>query len=748
MSFKALEKHDPILFGANEENGLVAVEHVEKSGKSDEMALFVRDEGTTKRLTETFRPFVVAEKAVLEGCAVPFESKPLHGDGELNLLATFDTWKDYQKAVKWLAKSTGATQSAPDAPYLGLNDPVNQFLAISGRTLFKGMGFHQLRRMQVDIECIVSDGFEFCNADREGDRIVAIAMSDESGWVEVLEGHKIPEKELLERLVATVRERDPDTIEGHNIFNFDLPYIATRCRKLGVRLALGRDDSEPTERPSRLNIAERSISYQRFDVFGRHVVDTLFLVHFYDVSHRSLDGFGLKEVAIHFGFAAPDRTYIEGNKIAEEFKKDPARVMRYAGDDINETRQISDLLSISNFVQAQMLPYSYQNICVRGNATKIDSMLLREYLRQGVALPKPDAAREFSGGYTDMFVQGVVENVHHCDVRSLYPSLMLVRKLGPRKDRAGVFLAALESLRSFRLEAKEQMQKSRDASESRYFDGLQSAFKILINSFYGYLGFSQGRFCDFDMAEKVTSEGRALLKDMVEWLGKHGARPVEIDTDGIYFVPPKFTKPAELEKFRKDFAGMLPKGIELEFDGEYRSMYSHKMKNYALLTESGEMIIKGAALKSRGLEKFQRMFMREALRMKLEGREKEIAGLRDRYAKSISGREWSIEMLAKTETLQDSPATYSVKMGREGRAKSAAYELAIKSGRDFRAGDQVSYYVTGEKKSVAVHEKAKLVSEWNPGKRDENVAYYLAKLDALCQKFIESPKQGELDLQA
>jgi hypothetical protein len=67
------------------------------------------------------------------------------------------------------------------------------------------------------------------------------------------------------------------------------------------------------------------------------------------------------------------------------------------------------------------------------------------------------------------------------------------------------------------------------------------------------------------------------------------------------------------------------------------------------------------------------------------------------------------------------------------------------SKREYRAGDQISYYVTGSKKSVAVHECARLVSEWNPDHRDENVAYYLSKLETLADKFMESAAQGELD---
>ena len=46
-----------------------------------------------------------------------------------------------------------------------------------------------------------------------------------------------------------------------------------------------------------------------------------------------------------------------------------------------------------------------------------------------------------------------------------------------------------------------------------------------------------------------------------------------------------------MKKFREEFQKSLPEGIDIEFDGEYVSMYSYKMKNYALLDADGEMVI-------------------------------------------------------------------------------------------------------------------------------------------------------------
>ncbi|MFO7870541.1 MAG: DNA polymerase domain-containing protein [Kiritimatiellia bacterium] len=739
-------RNDPLLTGSSTDQGLVALEKRERRGKPDEAVLFFRRGGDTRRETEPFKCFIAAGLDAMADCPVEYEAVKLKGRGPINILALFGRWKDCLRARSWLARNTGFTAGSPYAPYLFINDPVAQHLMLSGRTLFGGMDFESLKRMQIDIECVTAEGFEFCNAEREGDRIVAIAVGDGNGEVQVLSGTEMSEKELLEKLAELVREKDPDVIEGHNIFNFDLPYIAERARRHGVKPALGRDGSPPRARPSRLNIAERTISYQRFDIFGRHIVDTLFLVHAYDVATRSLDGFGLKEVARHFGIAPADREYIDGSRITETFNKDPEKVMKYVRHDVMETERLARLLSASAFAQAGILPCSYQNVCVRGNATKIDTLMVREYLRRQYSLPLPDEPREFAGGYTDLFREGVVHDVHHCDVRSLYPSLMLTRKMAPRSDELGVFLQMLAVLRDLRMEARQKATNDPDRARRDYYDSFQAAFKILINSFYGYLGFPRGRFSDFETAEKVAGEGRELLKKMISRMKELGAEPVEIDTDGIYFVPPpecRREKPGQkpdarqkaLEQFRQDFIRILPEGIELEFDGEYRSMYSYKMKNYALLDHDGEMVIKGGALKSRGLEPFQRSFLREIIRLKLEGRENELPQLKARWEKSIVRGEWPIEELAKTETLQDSPGAYSARRAKGKTPRRAAYELALASNREYRAGDQVSYYVTGSKKSVSVHQNSKLVSEWNPGERDENIPYYLGKLEALYKKF-------------
>ena len=230
---------------------------------------------------------------------------------------------------------------------------------------------------------------------------------------------------------------------------------------------------------------------------------------------------------------------------------------------------------------------------------------------------------------------------------------------------------------------------------------------------------------------------------MIHHIEDLGGRPIEIDTDGVYFVPPSIA-PDAVRAFRDAFTARLPAGIDVEFDGEYKAMFSYKMKNYALLDEQGEILVKGAALKSRGLEKFQRRYIRDFLQLKLEQRDREIPALQKRYEDAILKRQWPIDMLAKTEVLQNDPSTYAAKIQAGDRARNAAYELALAAGRPYRAGDQLSYYVTGDRKNAAVHAAARCVADWNPDHRDENIAYYLDKLRALFQKFGAETQQGLL----
>jgi DNA polymerase, archaea type len=207
---------------------------------------------------------------------------------------------------------------------------------------------------------------------------------------------------------------------------------------------------------------------------------------------------------------------------------------------------------------------------------------------------------------------------------------------------------------------------------------------------------------------------------------------------------------SRIEELQGGLSQILPAGIDVEIDEQFDAMLSYKAKNYALLTKDGDVIIKGGALKSRGLEKFQRVFLEEMIKMIMQGKPEAIADLRNDFDRKIRNREWKIDMLMKTDTLQDSLEKYRAKIAGSARNRAAAYELALASGRNYRPGDQISYYIKTTPKKVPAYEAAKLASEFDPENRDENVDYYVAKLDDLMKKFsslsaaASTPKQETL----
>jgi DNA polymerase elongation subunit (family B) len=722
-------------FGADPTEGIVAVEPVGE----DAMRLFVRQGEQVVTENEAFNPFILVEdEGLMGGFSRPYEVEALADANEYGCLVLFECWGDCQKAKKYLQKKTGQPPSSPYAPYLFISDPVHQFLLLTGKTFFKGLPFKDLHRLALDIETICAAGYEFPNPEREEDRIISIALMDNRGYAEVLFGREMGEKEMLEALGERISRIDPDVLEGHNLFNFDLDYIVARARMHGVKLLWGRDGSEPRIRRSRFTVAERIIDYARMEIFGRHVLDTLFLLQYYDVAARELESYGLKAAAQHFGLAAKDRTYIEGNQIAWYYENEPDVLKRYNLDDVKETLGLSELLGYPFFLQTRIFPFSFQNIFVRGNATKIDALFLREYLRQRTSVPKSRGKGVLEGGYTDVFVRGVVRHVVHCDVASLYPSIMLSFGLKPASDTLDVFLSMLKDLRDFRLQAKRRAQGAKSCAEHDYYQALQQTFKVLINSFYGYLGTELHHFSDPEVAAKVTRRGRTLIRKMLKWLKKEGAKPIEIDTDGIYYVPPEGKETEEEEQSLVDrLSKSLPEGIEVEMEARYEAMFSYKIKNYALLDGQGNVTIKGSALRSRGMEKYLREFLSAMIRLLLEGKGEEVPGLLEDYLIRLGRHEMDISWLAKTETLSESPDTYRQKVRSKKRNPAAPYELALASGREYRAGDQISYYVTGNKKRVRVYENCKMASKHDSSQADENIAYYQEKLLALLKKFEE-----------
>jgi len=426
--------------------------------------------------------------------------------------------------------------------------PVEQYLMSTGRVVFRGMAYHDLHRLQFDLETT--------SLDPARGRIFLVAVRDNRGFEQVLEAAN-PDEEaaLIATLCALIRQRDPDTIENHNLMGFDLPFLEHRARVLKVQRYLGREGV-----PNRLESYDETGSAgphrwkrKRFSVAGRELVDTLDAVRCYDFVVRTLPSYRLKEVARHFGLASPERVYVEGARIYETYLHDPDSVRHYALDDVREVDGLALRLMGAAFALAGMAPRRYERIASAGPAMGIlEPLLVRAYLHAGAALPQTASDQEetfgrHQGGATYLLEEGVAEHVVKADVASLYPSLMRAYRIGPSCDHLGVFLHLIDRLTELRLFHKAAARSAPTGSiEADQHEGTQAAMKTMINAAYGYMGAtSMALFGDLGAANEVTRRGRALLTEIIEALRERGMVPIEADTDGVYFATPQEWSEAE-----------------------------------------------------------------------------------------------------------------------------------------------------------------------------------------------------------
>ncbi len=730
---------NPLLFGHDPRERIVAA-HVKDDST---MRLYVREPSGIRIEDERFFPFFyLSDDSYMIGFRRKHWMKKLEGTGFYQYLCAFAEWPVMWDAVRHVLDAYNRTALTKVESYGSLDvlylfpDPVTQYLMQSGRTLFKGMQFDEVHRLQLDIETYTTPPHRFSNPNRAGDQIVIIALSDNRGWQQTIDARRLSERQMLQELVRVIQEIDPDVIEGHNILNFDLPYLITRCALNNVSFAIGRDGTPPKSFDARTSFADHPFEYTATDVAGRHVIDTYLLVQSYDATKRNMESYNLKYVAKYFGFAAEDRTYIEGEKVSWHWDHEPHRLVEYALDDVRETGLVSGHLSGSTFYLTRMLPMSYGAAARSGSASKIETLLVREYLRLKHALPRPTQGMQTSGGYTDIFLVGVVSPIVHADVESLYPSIMLTRNIAPSSDVKQIFVQLLRDLTALRLDTKRQMRETIDPQEKSRLDAMQSSFKILANSFYGYLGYARALFNDYGQADAVTQNGQQILRQMIGHIRNEGGQVIEVDTDGIFFIPPGEVEgePGEVA-FVSALSRSMPEGISVAFDGRYKKMLSYKKKNYALLGYDHHVKIKGSSLISRSMEAFGRAYIRSCIDCLLR---EDIAGLHAlyvQYKQKIMDHKIDVREFARVEALKDSLAHYDEEVRSGKRNKSAAYEVARNTGRQVKPGDRIAFYISGNDPNARGFEYAKPADEWNPNFPDENVPFYLRRLDEFSDKF-------------
>src|SRR3989440_5656270 len=730
---------DEYLFGWDPMPGIVSV-WANREGR----ALIWRREGERITCTrERFRPWVFA--ATLDdlshlGSSVISASAPIGSTASI----TYRELDGPADAYRFLLSASdgrmlenelvrGASRRL-DRKITSINDlpdqyyrvgPVEQYLMTSGRVYFRGLSYEDLHRLQFDLETTALDPHR--------GRIFMVAIRDSRGLTTTLDAPR-PEDEarLITDLCALIRQSDPDVIDNHNLFGFDLPFLEQRAAAHGISLHLGREGGPSLleRREETLAIGPEARRRVRYSVAGRELIDTLDAVRRQDFVVRDMPSHTLKAVARYFGIASPDRVYIEGAAIFATYQRDPERVRQYALDDVEEVDGLSRRLLGAPSSLAGMAPRRYERLASAGPAMGIlEPMLVRAYLHNGAALPG-QAVNESAenglheGGAVHLFAEGIAEQVVKTDVASLYPSLMRTYQIGPACDHLGVLLSILSRLTDLRLAHKAAAKGAAAGSiEANMHDATQAAMKILINAAYGYMGAgSMALFADGRAAGEVTQRGRKVLNQVVEALRQRGMALIEGDTDGVYFAVPTGWSEEQERALVDEVAAGLPEGIRLEYEGRFKAMFSHEVKNYALLTYGGQLIVRGVALRSSRAEPFGERFLRKALLYVMTN---DIVGLRRAYLETVEAlrhRALPASELGAKVRLSKTPEAY---MSSRAGHPEAQYEALLSAGRTrWFPGERVRFYRARNKQYVWLPEEtdeASVGNDWEaePGPNGE-----------------------------
>ena len=690
--------------------------YIDKDGKAH-LREIAPDGGFAERLDTSFKPFLWAAQWPLEGSSEP---ETLGGTGELNKLVHFCDFDAFRKAA--MDRETGAEVIKPLEA---------QYLIQKRLRYFEGMTFNALRRVSLDVDIAESP---------EGETPAVVAMILPDGSEAVLsrvDSSPEAEKALLAEFAARLNAADPDVVEGHDAYAA-LDVILARMKKLRIKAVLGRFGVDAASRKSRMRIAERWIDYPRVDIPGRSVFDTSLATQVYDVSTRELPGYSLEEVAEYFEVPGADEDCPHDLPPA-------ATALRRA----KLARAVADILLPTYFSQAQNIPMPLQEVCLRGSSGKVDSLLFERYYHARHALPAYPPPAPFEGAFSRSFETGVFHNVSHYDVASLYPSLLLAMNRAPQGDELGIFIPLLRELRELRLSYKKMAREAATAELRALYGARQQSFKILINSFYGYLGFPQARFADPALAAEVTRRGRELIQNLIARFQSFGCKVLEADTDGIYLVNDAFR--ADPEALLAKVADLLPEGVSLEYDGHYESMFCYKAKNYALL-EEGHVHLRGSSFRSRGTEPYLRKLTTHLVRWLLGAEQRPAKEIADEYRARIASGKMDLAELARSEDLSMNPAAYKRKIDEGGKPRRASLEVALRMTPAPAMGSRVSYYILPKEKGRASDwQRARPLAEYDSAASPYAADYYLDKLDEWEKRYAAflnpgGPVQNELPM--
>lgn len=553
---------------------------------------------------------------------VPFERwvlSPFHAPGATKLKGR--QFYQYMKTYKTEEEFQSYRKKIYELGLYHISHKTESFMVLNGYTYYKGMKPSEVSILSFDIE---TTGLNPEAPDAEVKLITNTLRKVVPGHAH--KKHTIYRKtfnvedyetqhDMIRDWCNFVMEEDPSILVGHNINMFDLPYMNTIMQQVGESLMLGRDGSfiEIEERSRELRKdGSQSYSYNRINCFGREIVDTFFLAIKYDIG-RKYESYGLKSIIKQEGLEKEGRTFIDASKIKTEWNDLEKRklIIQYAEEDSDDALKLFDLMIPATFYIGQYVPKPLQIMTESATGSQLNVIMVRAYLQDGYAVAKATEVQQFEGAIS-IGEPGIFRNCLKVDVASLYPSIMLQYQITDKqKDFNNVLLSILSYLRDERLANK---KKAKDTQE-RYYDELQNAQKVLINSMYGFMGAGNLNYNYPLGAAEVTRNGREILKTAIKWATEiHDFKLVNCDTDSIMFCRSDMSDftDKEQDKLIDELNTYYPETIKFEHDGYYPSVICLKAKNYVLY-DGKKIKLKGSGIKDQKKESALREMLSELI---------------------------------------------------------------------------------------------------------------------------------------
>lgn len=633
--------------------------------KDDELYLWFHD-GSIEKLPCLY--WALAEKNI---------------DGKFERLEGNNAFK-YKRAFKTLEKLNAFKKQYYKDLY-SITDLTEQQLTCYGITLYKELPFEHLRWLSFDIE---TNGMTL---DKNSKCFIISNTFFDGVTIQrqlfILNDYET-EKDFILDWLDSVAKINPPIITGHNIIGFDIPYLNHIAKRNKIQLTLGRDNTPISinSRASNYRVdGSQTWEYKNINVFGRDIVDGMFLSVKYDVG-RNFPSWGLKPIIEHLGLVAEGRQFYDAASIGKNWDnlEERKKIIEYCKFDGDDSAELYKLMAPSFYYLTRSIPKTLQSIVNSASGSWLNSILVRSYLQNGKSVAKKSEPSYVTGGIS-FGCTGIHRNSLKIDIISMYPSIMRQWKIyDKQKDPDAVFNKMVEYYTLQRLENKQKFKETKDS----YYDDLQASQKIAINSLYGLNGTSGLNYNNFKNADTITSLGRLILRatsvwatgyDVDHWFPEykqlehdeqyfdllelpdfksHNFIMVNGDTDSITFKKEdesNFTD-EEITNLINEINGILPELINFENDGLFPKVIVLKAKNYVLY-DGKKIKFKGSSLRNSRQEPAMKEMMDRILKDSLIHEKEDYVTIFNEYlteAKNIKDISRWAKKESVTETLFES----------------------------------------------------------------------------------------------